>query len=827
MPKQKYNPQEIEQKWQAAWEKDQLFVAPNESDKPKYYALSMFPYPSGAGLHVGHPESYTAVDIIARYKRMNGFNVMYPFGWDAFGLPTENYAIKVNRPPQEVALENIANFKRQVNYFGFSIDWTREVNTSDPSYYKWTQWVFKKLYEQGLAYKKEAPVNWCPSCQTVLANEQVVDGECERCGTEVVQKNLSQWFFKITEYLDELLDDLDKIDWPESIVAMQRNWIGKKTGINITYEIEEIDETLTCFTTRPDTNFGATFIVAAPDSEFVKNNIESFPRKEHVEKYVEQALKKTELERMQEGRVKTGEFTGLHAINNLNEKKIPVYVSDFVLGGFGTGVVVGVPGHDLRDYEFAQAMDLEVVRVVKGPDGDESPIVSADQVQEEAGTMINSEFLNGMDIKDAIEAMMDHLEEKGWGERVTTYRIRDWSIGRQRYWGAPIPVVYCKHCVKDAKDVITIDGEEYALHLLPDEELPLKLPEDVDFTPSGEAPLARSESFNKVSCPVCGNDGDGVMREVDTLDTFVCSSWYFMRYTDATNESEAFTKDSLKYWMPVDMYIGGAEHAVLHLLYSRFVTKAFRDMGYLTADEPFQALRTQGMILGPDGAKMSKSKGNVINPDEVVEEYGADTFRLYEMFMGPLQDPKPWSTTGINGSRRFLEKTWNAVTDWLENGKPQDTSDELERLIHKTVKKVTEDIEGEKFNTAISTLMILSNKMQADKSFSEEIVSKVLKLLSVFAPHIAEELWSQSGFDGFVSVAQWPEYDESLITEEETEIAIQVNGKVRDKIMVAIDASEEDIVKQALKQANVKRHIGDKEVRRTILIKGSVVNIVV
>ncbi|KXK26070.1 MAG: Leucine--tRNA ligase [candidate division WS6 bacterium OLB20] len=827
MAKHTYDPAVIEPRWQKEWADRKLFKAADHSEKPKYYALSMFPYPSGAGLHVGHPESYTAVDIIARYKRMTGHNVMYPFGWDAFGLPTENYAIKVGRPPQEVAVENIANFKRQVNYFGFSIDWDREVNTSDPSYYKWTQWMFKELFKHGLAYKKEAPVNWCPSCQTVLANEQVVDGHCERCGHEVVQKNLSQWFFKITHYLDELLDDLEKIDWPEHIIAMQRNWIGRKSGINITYSIDGTDATVTCFTTRPDTNFGATFIVAAPDSAWVKEHLEMFPNKEEAQQYIEATQQKTELERMQEGRMKTGVFTGMHAVNNLNGARIPVYISDFVLAGFGTGVVVGVPGHDLRDFEFANAMGLEIKRVVVGPDGDTSEITKPAQVQEESGTMINSEFLDGMEIAAATERMMDHLEEKGWGERVTTYKIRDWLVSRQRYWGAPIPVIYCRKCADSAEHTVEIDGVAHAVHLVDDNDLPVLLPEDVDFKPTGEAPLASSQSFKDVSCPVCGANGDDAFREVDTLDTFVCSSWYFLRYADTQNDDAAFATDKTDYWMPVDIYIGGAEHAVLHLLYARFFTKALRDMGYLKVDEPFSALRTQGMILGPDGQKMSKSKGNVINPDDVVEEYGADTFRLYEMFMGPLQDPKPWSTTGINGSRRFLEKVWYTINTWIDAGKPSDTTDELNRLVHKTIKKVSEDIQEEKFNTAISALMILTNKMHADKSFPADTAGTLLRLLSVFAPHIAEELWSRAGFEGFISTADWPEYDESMISEHTTEIAIQINGKVRDRITVKADATEDDIVALALKQDNVRRYIEGKEIKRTILIRGSVLNIVV
>jgi len=587
---EKYNPKKIEKKWQNFWEKKQIFKTREDKAKKKYYVLDMFPYPSAVGLHVGHPEGYTATDIISRYRRMKyQENILHPMGFDAFGLPTENYAIKVNRHPKEITAENISNFKRQLKAFGFSYDWSRQINTSEPDYYKWTQWMFVQLYKMGLAYKKKAPVNWCSSCQTVLAREQVVDGCCERCKHKVIQKDLSQWFFKITKYADELLGGLDKIDWPEPIKEMQRNWIGRKQGINIRYKINlknkkslsqdnnSQDHYIEVFTTRPDTNFGATFITIAPDSVYVNQLKNYFANKKEIEKYITEANKKSELDRIAEGRKKTGVFTGLYAINQLTNKEMPIYISDFVLASVGTGAVVGVPGHDLRDFEFAEAMGLEVIRVVVGADGDTSPITRPEQVQEQEGTMINSGFLDGLDIHTATEKIMDYLEQKGWGKRAVSYKLRDWLVSRQRYWGAPIPIIYCEKC-----------GEV----LVPESDLPVELPDDVDFRPTGESPLVNSKKFHQVKCPQCGAT-NGVRREVDTMDTFVCSSWYHLRYCDPHNTNKPFNKEKVNQWMPVDLYVGGAEHAVMHLLYARFFTKALRDAGYIDFDEPYLKLRTR------------------------------------------------------------------------------------------------------------------------------------------------------------------------------------------------------------------------------------------
>ncbi|MBU1178414.1 leucine--tRNA ligase, partial [Patescibacteria group bacterium] len=616
----KYNPQKIEPKWQERWEKDKAFRADDNSQKEKFYCLDMFPYPSSHGLHVGHPEGYTATDIISRYQRMQGKEVLHPMGWDAFGLPAENFAIKSGIHPMETTAQSIKTFRQQIKSLGFSYDWEREVNTSSPEYYRWTQWIFLQLYKKGLAYKKKAAANWCESCKTVLANEQVIDGKCERCKNEVEQRDLKQWFFKVTDYAERLLDDLDNIDWPESIKLMQRNWIGWSEGINITYPIDGQSEELTVYTTRPDTNFGATFVVAAPDSDFVKENLDKFPEQERVAVYVRETNKKTELERMAEGRQKSGVHTGWSAINHLTGKKMPIYVGDFVLASVGTGVVVGVPGHDLRDFEFAQAMDLEIVRVVVAPDGDKSEITKSEQVQEEAGKMINSDFLDGLEIMAAKEKIMDHMVEKDWGEKTTNYRLKDWLISRQRYWGAPIPIIYCNKC-----------GEVP----VPEDQLPVKLPTDVDFKPTGESPLKDSQTFHEVECPKCGA-AEGVTREVDTMDTFVCSSWYFLRYCDSQNDKVFADPDKMARWMPVDLYVGGAEHACMHLIYARFFYKVLKDLGYIKMDsakdhdEPFQKLKNQGMILGEDHQKMSKSRGNVVNPDDVISVDGADTLRLYE-----------------------------------------------------------------------------------------------------------------------------------------------------------------------------------------------------
>ncbi|MBI5412686.1 leucine--tRNA ligase [Candidatus Peregrinibacteria bacterium] len=813
-----YLPSKIEPKWQEYWLKNKTFKAPDASKKQKYYVLDMFPYPSGAGLHVGHPEGYTATDIVSRTLRMKGLNVLHPMGWDAFGLPAENYAIKTKVHPRKTTEESIQQFRTQIRSIGFSYDWDRDVATCSPEYYRWTQWFFLFLYKNGLAYKKKAPVNWCESCKTVLANEQVVNGACERCHNAVIQKELEQWFFKITDFIEDteregrktdgLLTGLGKIDWPNGTLVAQRNWIGRSEGITITYPIEGVTQTVSVFTTRPDTNFGATFIVAAPDSEFVKKYLKDFPKQNEVATYVKAASHKSELERIAEGRQKTGVFTGWHAINHLTGRTMPIYVTDFVLANVGTGVVVGVPGHDLRDFKFAQAMKLDIVRVVKGPDGDTSIITQASQVQEEAGTMVNSDFLNGLDIHAATTKIMDHIEAKGWGKRVIHYKLRDWLVSRQRYWGAPIPIVYCPDC-----------GE------LPvsEKDLPVELPDDVDFMPTGESPLIHSKKFHAVICPKCGKPA---RRESDTMDTFVCSSWYFFRFMDPQNAKAFASKKFLNQWGPIDLYVGGAEHTVLHLLYARFFTKALHRYGFIDYDEPFLTLRHQGIILGEDNEKMSKSRGNVVNPDDVIKTYGADTLRLYEMFMGPFNQMKPWSTKNIEGVYRFLKKAW-----FLFEGKVVVDSDDVlneaqVRLLHKTIKKVTEDIEHFSFNTAISQLMIFINEVNGLTQLPRKAMESFVLILSPFAPHLAEELWAMLGHKKTLAYETWPTFDPALVKDEVFELVISINGKPRDWIQATVGIAQEEAIKQALGSEKIQRFIEGKKVIKQIYVPGKLVNIV-
>lgn len=840
---EKYDPKKIESKWQQYWEEHlEIFSARNASyaggeareyaTEEKKFILDMFPYPSGAGLHVGHVESYTATDIFSRYLRMNGKNVLHPQGWDAFGLPAENYAIKTGTHPKITTQKAIANFKNQMKKMGFSYDWSRELNSSDPEYYRWTQWFFLLLYKNGLAYKAKAKVNWCDSCQTVLANEQAEGGICERCKNQVIQKDLEQWFFRITDFIENnretsgLISGLDKVDWPESTKTAQKNWIGKSDGIELRYDVEGLDEKVVVYTTRPDTNFGATFIVMAPDSDFVKRYVESFPNKDESKKYIEETLKKGQLDRIIGSRKKTGVFTGLYAINKLNERKMPIYISDFVLATVGTGSVVGVPGHDIRDFEFAEAMGIDIIRVVKGKDGDISPISKAEQVQEEEGIMINSGFLDGMDIHEAKEKIKDHIEQQGWGTRSKNYRLKDWLVSRQRYWGAPIPIIYCDKC---------------GMVPVPEDDLPVMLPDDVDFKPTGESPLLYSKKFHEVKCPQCGKEA---RRESDTMDTFVCSSWYYFRYADPKNSSAFADKEKIKKWLPVDLYVGGAEHSVLHLLYSRFFTKVLHKLGYIDFDEPFSKLRHQGIILAEDGRKMSKSLGNVINPDDVVAEYGADTLRLFEMFMGPLEDMKPWNTKSIMGARRFLERIWDFYQNFLNNfDKVRDWTGtrEDEIMLNKTVKKVTEDIESMKFNTVISELMKYLNYMTGRKrddggmdTFNITHALTFAKLLYPLAPHISSELFQQiqhadkekSGHDN-IALESWPAYDAAMIAEEEIELVIQINGKLRDRIKARADISEADAKDLALGSDKIKNFLAQKEVRRVVFIGGRLINIVV
>lgn len=838
-----YSPQTIEPKWSAHWLEQGTYASAADSDKPKYYCLDMFPYPSGAGLHVGHPEGYTATDIVSRYKRMNGYEVLHPMGWDAFGLPAENYAIKTGVHPQESIAANIANFTKQIQSLGFSYDWEREVNTSDPSYYKWTQWIFTELYNNGLAYKKKAKVNWCESCQTVLANEQVIDGMCERSKDPVIQKDLEQWFFKITDYAQELLDDLEDIDWPEPIKAMQRNWIGRQEGIEISYDIEGTDKQVVCFTKFPETNFGATFVVIAPEHEILKDIV--IPeQQEAVDVYIAETAAKNDIERTDLTKEKSGVFTGRYCTNPLTGKQMPIWVADFVLANYGTGMVVGVPAHDQRDYDFATRYGIDKVQVIKptstmdwqdvskrwqaialdvNQSEDEqlaevsSRIQSGEMCYTGGGVMINSDFLNGLDSQtEAKQKMMDHMEEHGMGKRVIFYNLRDWLISRQRYWGAPIPIAY---------------GPNGEVQAIEKEQLPLTLPTDVDYRPKGTSPLGSSEEYAQRAVDA---HGDGWRFEVDTMDTFVCSSWYFLRYCDPKNTEEFADPEQLKKWLPVDMYVGGAEHAVLHLLYARFFWKALQDFGHIPTElgrEPFRALRNQGMVLAEDGKKMSKSLGNVINPDDVVEELGADTLRVYEMFMGPFEDSIPWSTTSIKGVRRFIDRIWTIYQTQLtvhgsaQSEEAKTSSDDIKRMVHQTIKKVTADIESFKFNTAVSQLMICSNALNKADAISVDDLRAFLQLVYPFAPFIAEECRDQFGWSEDLWNA-WPTYDESLLVADTITMAVQVNGKVRAQIEIAPDASEEDAREQALAQENVQKHVDGKEVVKVIYVPGKICNIV-
>lgn len=836
-----YNPKEIEPKWQQKWLETKAFAASDASDKPKAYILDMFPYPSAAGLHVGHPEGYTATDIVARYRRMKGFNVLHPMGWDAFGLPAENYAIKTGVDPDTSTHENIKNFTRQIQALGFSYDWDREVDTSSPEYYKWTQWLFLKMYEHGLAYKKKAKVNWCNTCQTVLANEQVIDGMCERSKDPVVQKDLEQWFFKITDYVEPLLNDLEGLDWPESIKLMQRNWIGRSEGAEIDFSVKGSDASVTVFTTRPDTLFGATYLVLAPEHSLVAQ-MTTPEQRAAVEQYIETTKKKNDLERTELAKEKTGVFTGAYAINPATKKEIPIWIADYVLVTYGTGAIMAVPAHDERDFEFATKFQLPIVKVVV-PEAVQTIVRTAMDIAAGAptelrvehecytgsGQMINSGAFNGMHSEDVKKQMTEAVG----GRMKTTYRLRDWLISRQRYWGAPIPIVY---------------DPEGNPHAVKEEHLPLKLPTDVDYRPKGTSPLGSSEAYKKLAEELYGA---GWHFEFDTMDTFVCSSWYYLRYCDPKNATAFAAPEKLKQWLPVDMYVGGAEHAVLHLLYARFFHKALQDFGCIPKEigrEPFKALRNQGMILGPDHQKMSKSRGNVINPDEVVEAYGADTLRMYEMFMGPFEDMKPWSTESIKGIRRFLDKVWRLHNsdyfykddrELIENHIPTASKrnrkehneyyvQQMEVFINKTIKKVTEDIENFKFNTAISEMMIFVNQATVNGMGMTQLRFKqFLLLLYPFAPHMTAELWEQLGYEGAISQQSWPTYDPERVVEDTVTIGVQINGKMRGTVTLAANATEEDAKTAALAEDAIKKQIDGKEMKKFIYVPGRIINIVV
>lgn len=772
-----YNHKEIEKKWQKYWAKTNTFNTHDDPEKPKFYALDMFPYPSGQGLHVGHPEGYTATDILSRVKRSQGYNVLHPMGWDAFGLPAEQYALDTGNDPAEFTQKNIETFRRQINSLGFSYDWNREVNTTDPEYYKWTQWIFTKLYEKGLAYEAEVAVNWVPELGTVISNEEVIDGKSERGGYDVVRKPMRQWMLKITAYADRLLDDLELVDWPESIKEMQRNWIGRSVGANIEFKVAGTDKSYTVFTTRPDTLFGATYSVLAPELDLVRE-ITTPEQKAAVEAYIEETAKKSDLKRTDLAKEKTGVFTGAYAINPVNGKEIPIWIADYVLSSYGTGAIMAVPAHDERDFEFAQTFGLEILPVIEGGDVEKAAYT-------EDGTHINSEFLDGMNKQEAIDKMNEWLEENGVGKKEVSYRLRDWLFSRQRYWGEPIPIIH---------------WEDGTVTAVPEEELPLRLPKTKNIKPSGtgESPLANIEEWVNVVDPVTGKKG---RRETNTMPQWAGSSWYYLRYIDPHNKKELADYEKLKRWLPVDIYIGGAEHAVLHLLYARFWHKFLYDIGVVPTKEPFQKLYNQGMILGENNEKMSKSRGNVVNPDDVVETYGADTLRMYEMFMGPLDASIAWSENGLEGSRKFLDRVWRLIVD--ENNKMRDrittlNDGKLDKVYHQTVKKVTEDYENLHFNTAISQLMVFINEAYKVDALPYEYIEGFVQLLAPIAPHMGEELWAILGNDGGISYAPWPTYDEAALVEDEVEVVFQVNGKVRAKSNVPRDLGKDELEKAAL-----------------------------
>ncbi|MDB7685409.1 leucine--tRNA ligase [Enterococcus faecium] len=800
-----YNHKEIEKKWQKYWAKTNTFNTHDDPEKPKFYALDMFPYPSGQGLHVGHPEGYTATDILSRVKRSQGYNVLHPMGWDAFGLPAEQYALDTGNDPAEFTQKNIETFRRQINSLGFSYDWNREVNTTDPEYYKWTQWIFTKLYEKGLAYEAEVAVNWVPELGTVISNEEVIDGKSERGGYDVVRKPMRQWMLKITAYADRLLDDLELVDWPESIKEMQRNWIGRSVGANIEFKVAGTDKSYTVFTTRPDTLFGATYSVLAPELDLVRE-ITTPEQKAAVEAYIEETAKKSDLKRTDLAKEKTGVFTGAYAINPVNGKEIPIWIADYVLASYGTGAIMAVPAHDERDFEFAQTFGLEILPVIEGGDVQKAAYT-------EDGTHINSEFLNGMNKQEAIDKMNEWLEENGVGKKEVSYRLRDWLFSRQRYWGEPIPIIH---------------WEDGTVTAVPEEELPLRLPKTKNIKPSGtgESPLANIEEWVNVVDPVTGKKG---RRETNTMPQWAGSSWYYLRYIDPHNKKELADYEKLKRWLPVDIYIGGAEHAVLHLLYARFWHKFLYDIGVVPTKEPFQKLYNQGMILGENNEKMSKSRGNVVNPDDVVETYGADTLRMYEMFMGPLDASIAWSENGLEGSRKFLDRVWRLIVD--ENNKMRDrittlNDGKLDKVYHQTVKKVTEDYENLHFNTAISQLMVFINEAYKVDALTYEYIEGFVQLLAPIAPHIGEELWSILGNEDGISYAPWPTYDEAALVEDEVEVVFQVNGKVRAKSNVPRDLGKDELEKVALANETVQEYIEGKTVRKVIAVPNKLVNIV-
>ena len=800
----KYNHKAVEEKWQKIWEDKGVFHASDDTEKEKFYALIEFPYPSGQGLHVGHPRPYTALDTVARKRRLEGYNVLYPIGWDAFGLPTENYAIKNHIHPEIVTKKNIARFKKQIQSLGISFDWSREINTTDPEYYKWTQWIFIQLYKHGLAYKKEMNVNWCTSCKCVLANEEVVNGVCERCGSEVVHKVKSQWMLKITEYADRLINDLDLVNYPDRVKAQQKNWIGRSKGAEVDFTTTTGD-TLTIYTTRADTLYGATYMVISPEHPMIEKWADKISNMDEIKKYQEAAARKSDFERTEVAKEKTGvRIDGVNAINPVNNKEIPIFISDYVLVSYGTGAIMAVPAHDTRDWEFAKKFDLPIIEVVKGGN-----------VQEEAytdcakGIMVNSGMLDGLTVDEAKKKIIDWLTSEGKGHSKVNYKLRDWVFSRQRYWGEPIPMVYCEKC-----GYVPID----------EKDLPLRLPmvESYEPTDNGESPLAKMTDWINTTCPCCGGKAK---RETDTMPQWAGSSWYYLRYMDPHNKNALASKEALNYWSPVDWYNGGMEHTTLHLLYSRFWHKFLYDIGVVPTPEPYAKRTSHGMILGENGEKMSKSRGNVVNPDEIVDEYGADTMRLYEMFIGDFEKAAPWSKASIRGCRRFVERYWNLQSVLVDGDKIRP---ELEGAFNKAIKKVGEDIENIKFNTAIATLMALINDISNVKSINKEELRIFSILLNPFAPHVTEEVYEACKLgDGILAEAEWPEYDESKCVDESVEIVVQVNGKIKAKLNIPVDADKDAVLDLAKNDENVKKAIDGMKIIKEIVVPKKLVNLVV
>jgi len=818
----KYNFSEIEKKWQTKWAEGDVFKVTEDPDKEKYYVLEMFPYPSGK-LHMGHVRNYSIGDVLARFKKMKGFNVLHPMGWDSFGLPAENAAIKHGVEPSKWTWENIGEMREQLKELGLSYDWDREVATCHPDYYKWMQWIFIQFYKKGLAYKKENPVNWCPSCQTVLANEQVVDGKCERCKTLVGKKDLSQWYFKITDYAERLLDNLEELPgWPNKVKLMQKNWIGKSIGAEVTFEIDGFDKGLDVFTTRPDTLYGVTYMVMAPEHPYLKELVAGSEYEEPVNAYVDKVQHMSDIERTSTTNEKTGQFTGRYAINPLTGKKVPIFISDYVLMDYGTGAIMAVPAHDQRDFDFAKKFDLEIIPVVDSDDP-EVDVYDLKAAFAAEGTMINSEMFNGMNNKEAIEKIIDYLEEKKIGKKSINYKLRDWLISRQRYWGTPIPMIHCDDCG-------WVPEKE--------ENLPVLLPADVQFTGKGESPLATSKTFVNTTCPVCGKPA---RRELDTMDTFLDSSWYFLRYCDPKNTEAPFSKEKVDYWMNVDQYIGGVEHAILHLMYARFFQMALYDLGLVSTEEPFKNLLTQGMVI-KDGAKMSKSLGNVVSPAEIIDKYGADTARLFILFAAPPERELDWSDKGVEGSFRFINRVYRMVYDFSQNYSevPEsyeingDADKNMAYWLNYAIKKVSDDI-GERFNfnTAISTIMELVNEMYRYKEGTVNLglfgaaIKDLIIMLAPFVPHVTEEMWEHLGYEGSVHDQNWPEYDEKALVKDTVEIVVQVNGKIKEKLDIAGGLSREEMEKTAMENEKVKGLIEGKNVVKVIAVPGKLINIVV